>query len=128
MRLNVDLPDWLYLQFKKKFGKGNLSSTIKSYILSTCGSESTNDLFELKRNLEVLKSKVVEAEQQTDLIWIQYQEAQQTRDSLKQDILALDTFIKEKETKMERDIQEQEKIENEIKLNTLKDRMSDGDF
>jgi DNA-directed RNA polymerase beta' subunit len=125
MRLNVDLPDWLYLKFKHKLGKTTMSSNIKNYILFSTG-EGSQDLEEMKTNLELLNKRLADAEEQVGLIWIQYQEAVQTRDITKQDVASMEMIVAEKAKLLEDESMKQKEVEEDIKFNTMKQHLGDG--
>jgi hypothetical protein len=125
MRFNAEIPDWIYLGFRNKVGTGNMTNVIQNIMLNLITTGKNQDLIEMKANLELLNQRKIDAQQSFGFVEIQYKEAQQTLESANRDILTLETLIKEKEAKLQKEIEEHERIEDEIKFNTMKDRMSD---
>jgi hypothetical protein len=121
MRINLEVPEWVYFQFKQQVGEGNMSSYIRDFVLLTIKGEDYQTILEKETDKQALKVRVEEAKDQAKLLKTAYEEAEHTLACAMSDLKNYEMFVNTKKMEQDKDT----KIEDDIKFNTMRDRVGD---
>jgi hypothetical protein len=121
MRLNLEVPDWVYVQFRQKIGEGNMSSYVRDFLLLSINGEDYKTILERETDKQALIERVDKLKEEVNIVKALFDEAVNNLKCAETDLRNMDLFLNTKKLQDEKD----KKMQDDIKFNTMKEHLGE---